>query len=254
MVGGRDAVQVVHLAFEPPGREGQVREAGYARAAGNDRQVQFDPAVGVGGGEQVHRAQRVTVVVSGDEGEPEPFPEKGFGVGGEGGDGRRPRLAPVPDRGHGVATRFTAVCSRSLAGPRVTPSTATPRSPATRGSAVPTGSATGWSTGSGCGQSSIRPLWTVRPANATSAKPNAAAVAQPSPAAVPARAMPSSLANRDAGGKPSSASIARPKSPASTGIRVASARTSAVRVLPWRCRMWPLLRNATVFASPCPAM
>ena len=87
VVEGFDAVQVVHLTFEPAGRVGQCGQGGDGRVGRVDGYVQLDAAVGVGGGEQVDGAQSVMVVVCGDEGEAEAAVEQGRGVRREVGGG-----------------------------------------------------------------------------------------------------------------------------------------------------------------------
>src|SRR5690606_11463910 len=91
-------------------------------------------------------------------------------------------------------------------------------------------------------------------ANPTSTRANASATTQPSCSAASARARPTSLAKSAPGGRPSSARVATPNTPPSTGARLSRPRTPAIRVVPSRCRMWPLPRQATVLARPWPAM
>jgi hypothetical protein len=88
---GVDAVQVVHLAFEPTSGKRQPGQAGHGGPAWVDGQVHFHPPVRGGGDVQVDGAQHVPVVVRGDQGQPEALALQGVGVldqiGGGRGDG-----------------------------------------------------------------------------------------------------------------------------------------------------------------------
>jgi hypothetical protein len=86
---GDDAVQVVHLPFEPAGGEGQPGQAGELGPVAGQPGVHLDAGVGGPGGEQVDHPQGRSagragvVVVGGGQGQPVPVGEQLAGPGVE---------------------------------------------------------------------------------------------------------------------------------------------------------------------------
>ena len=91
---------------------------------------------------------------------------------------------------------------------------------------------------------------TVIATNTTSSKASVNAMTQPSPAWTPARARPSSLANKLNGGRPSRAASPSANVAPSAGRRVSSPRTPAIWVVPVAARTCPDPQNSTALPSP----
>src|SRR5690606_12841542 len=265
VVLGDDAVQVAHLALEPPGGEaerGQARDGG---PVGVEPDLQLGAPVRGRGGEQVHHANRVGVVVGGDQREPVAVGEQLGGPPveradvdvGRGALGRGAVVGRHPDT---PVTIVVAASRSGRSGQVVTPMTAQAARPAPS-AAVSAGGGRRPEAGgvaapgpSGREPSSIPAIRTETAAMTTRIRTRAAVTAQPSPVANPARTMATSLANSVNGGNPSRASSPAPSAKASIGARTPRPRTASMRLVPRACWTRPAARNDTALASPWPRM
>ena len=80
MADRADAVQVEHFAFEPAGREGQVRQRRQRRIACGHDAFEFDAAVRPAGQKQVHDPQPVAVVMGRHQGQPKTVGQEFLGL------------------------------------------------------------------------------------------------------------------------------------------------------------------------------
>ena len=120
MADQADAVQVEHFAFEPAGREGQVRQRRQRRIACGHDAFEFDAAVRPAGQKQVHDPQPVAVVMGRHQGQSKTVGQEFLGL-------LREAIARNPVQHwtwvHGNAPSWlAAVLNRSVSGPAVIPS------------------------------------------------------------------------------------------------------------------------------------